>query len=471
MLTLRQAPHTVSTTLSSWWRSTLEPVATRVTDFSAENNLALSTGAVGLTTASFFFPPLYLLAAPTILFSVVPAYTKVVQDWQARHGVGEAAIEAALLTILVATDRLMLGAAGAMMLAAGRSGVDDDDEEDNPLTSLALGTLALPVAGLAGVSATLYATIARTSPRHATRQYLRQHDIKVHDWLAARKLPQVEIILLDQSCLVETILKDVHAFHHRLAEEVAWYARKAAPSALQRQLRAIHPDVPHGTSGADVQLLTACQLRLSNLTAQAEADNYLYVVVNQQVIGALEVEKVPIATARQLLIALRQIDRPIILLSDANVAETETLLADFDLKEAHANMGWQQKVEFCREQRAACFVSREVPSAVGLADVAVTLSADDLSSDIALDADSFGMLSLSMEEYAKRRTFRHIFSTAPMVVTIGGVFFLQWGMPAAIAVQGVSAATNRLVDWRLKPRKAHSTPAPTPLAASSALAA
>ncbi len=469
MLTPSRTSHSLSTTLSKWWRNAIEPVALRVTEFSTENNLALSTTAVGLTTAGFFLSPLYLLAVPSVVLATLPAYAKVIHDWQAKQQIGDAAIEASLVTALMASNHLTLSAASVMMLAAGRS--SDRATEGSSLMSIALGTLAVPVAGLSGAAATLYATIARNRPRHATQQYLRQHDIKVHDWLAACKLPKVEAILLDQSCLVTVTLKNVYPFHHRLAEDVVWYALSVAPSGLRRQLQVKYPNLPSGARGADVQLLTLHQLRLSNLTVQGEADDYLYVVVNRQVIGALEVEKTPIPEARQLLAALRQIDQPITLLCDSNMAETEALLVEFDLAEGHANMGWQQKVDFCQEQMAACFISREVPSAVGLADVAVTLSTEGGCSDITLDETSFGMLFVSMDNYAKQRVLRQVCTTAPMIVTIGGVFFLQWGMPAAIAVQGVAVLLNRLVDWQLKPKKAHLVPAPVPLAATTALTA
>lgn len=469
MLMTNRTNQTISTAVSGWWRNVARPIE-RATTFSAENNRALSTTTVGLSAAGLFFPPLHLLAAPSLVLTTLPAYRKMIEDWQDHKRFGDAALEASLVTLFVVSDHLLIGAAGVFMLTIGQSRSSQPKETESNLPAVAFSTLAIPVAGISGALATLYATLAQRQPRQKTQQYLRQHDIEVHNWLAARKLPKIEAILLDQSCLMAATLEEVRAFHHRLAEDVAWYALAAAPSGLRRQLKAAYPDLPKGATGANVQLLTRQQLQLSGLIAPESLDDLHYVVVNQQVIGALRVLQTPVPAARQLIAQLRKGDRPIILLSDASVAQTEDLLNQFALDEAYANMGWQQKVDFCREQKGVCFIGRDVPSAQGLADVAITLSDDPCGSDVTLSEAAFGTLANSMGDYAKQRSLRRFFTTAPTVVTIGGVFFLQWGMPMAVTVQGISVLCNYMVDRRLKPSKVDPTPAPAPLAAFPALA-
>lgn len=445
--------HHARQTLSNWWRSAAQPHVTQLTVYSAENNLLISGITMGLATAGFLYSPfLQLLAAPSLLLLALPSYQEAIEAWQDDRQVGDAALEASLMTLFVATNHLALGAAGMLLLAAGqRASKSADGNVNDILPTIALSTLALPVAGLSGAAATMYARIGRHNPRHVAQHRLQNHNINIRDWEAVEKLPELEIAILDQSCLIQQTLKGVQAFRHHLREEVLFYAATAASPMMRQQIRQAYPKLATGKAEIDVQLLTPHQVRSAGLLAPVLTDeeDYLCVVVGGRLIGVLEISQTVHPEADQLLSALSQADLHVILLSESNLSQTQALATTYAIETYHANLNWQQKVDFCQSQPNTCFISREAFTMGGVTDLTITLGEDE-NADVALCEQSFDALTHAMHAYSNQKMMRQAFATAPTVLTVGGVFFLQWGVPAAVAIQGASVLTNYWVDRRFK---------------------
>ena len=443
---IQNALTSACSSLANWWQSVGEQKVDAVVDYSAENRLALSGITVGLATTGLLVPPLQLLATPSLLLLALPAYKEAITTWRQQQKLSDAVVEASLLTLFVATNHLALGAAGMLLLAAGQRTADNDDSAP----TLALGILALPVAGLSGAAATLYARTARQNPRHLAQQRLQEHDILVKNWGAAQQLPSVDTAIIDQSCLVQPKLKAIHAFRHYMQDEVRLYAATVAPPPLKAQLQPF--STAEAASEIEVRLLTPNEVKANGLIAPAMPEDWrhLFVVVNGRIIGALEIDQTPIPAARLLLEKVQEADLGIVLISEQSADKTQSLASAFGIKRYVPNLSWQQKVEYCQQQQAACIISR-TPLAVST-ETTVTLSLENChpNTDITLNEEAFDALFHAMQAYRTQRPLRQLVATIPTVLTIGGVFFLQWGVPAALSVQGVSLAANYFIDRRFR---------------------
>lgn len=433
-----------------------KPLARLVT-LTAENHLLLTGTTAGLALAGIVFAPAAALATPAMLLTALPNYAGAVEEWQRDRRLGAPALRAALVSAFVASHQVATGALGLLVLALAPD-TPAQTTTTTTLATLGVSLLALPISNCFGVAATLYGLNGRPDAHAAVQRKLQQHQIDIQNWPAVAHLPHAQTFLIDDSCLYKLIVLEVRPFQHRLAEDVAWHALVAGTPAVAHQLRALYPAMQPGAVEVDVAVLTAAQLQ-DNRQLVVPCDppdaDALYVVVDGQVIGALLVRWESNPQARSLLDALRPLDAAPVLLSGLGAQQTRALLTEFGLQDGRANLTAQQKLSACLEYPGAYLIQHNA------ADELVVMQVAQQQDVVAvLDDESFGILHSTLEAY--HPTTAQLLAIAPTLLTIGGVFFLNWRMPAAIAVQGGALLLRRVTERRARTADPAPDPAPRP---------
>ncbi|MGB1249016.1 MAG: hypothetical protein ACPG8W_00170 [Candidatus Promineifilaceae bacterium] len=441
-LTQSLAPRPITqarTVLSRWWQKTLAPAVDRLVMESAEHNQTLSTASVGLSAASvIFFPPLKLLIAPTLLLTALPACQTMIETWRRDKAVHNHTLKVLLTGGLIATNHLLVGAVGTWLLTQCDNNTTETDGPPLTLSGLAIGVLALPVAGVSGGLAALFAAAGYDALKPIAAPLHNKHDMVVRNLPAALRLPTVDVVLLDQNCLVQTELLGVQAYGHHAPDEIIYFAMLAATPTLPATLRKHFPQLVPDTHQIDVLLRPALDTQDFDSCPEAIAMQRLEVVVSGHSIGALDLTYVPLPQARLLLHALREKGFTTQLLSNLSEPQTAKLASEFDIDAYQAELSTDDKrlQIFTLQQngQTVCFIGREQVIA---SDLTLSLEAGSLDSDVSLSENALPQLLSHVEQQTRQLNLFKRLRVVPVALTTGSIFFFHWGLPAAVTVQAV----------------------------------
>ena len=198
--------------------------------------------------------------------------------------------------------------------------------------------------------------------------------------------------------------------------------------------------------------------------AHEEGYSLVYVAIDHQFAGAIELRPTIRPEARELIRQLQQHNMSTVIISGDNEKPTQKLAATLGidryfaetLPEDKANLIEQLQTEGTvvqRSRKTVCFVGDGINDSIAMkkAQVSVSLSgASTVATDTAGILLMDGTLSQLMplfdigQEFKKTVERGIVMSILPGIVCIGGVFFLHWGVVPAILLYQLNLTSNIL---------------------------
>jgi len=354
------------------------------------------------------------------------------------------------------------------------------------LPNLALGLLALPVVGMTGAVAVLGAGFGmniRLVSMLGTMNYLSiasRHLILIKDGRALDRLKQVDMIVFDKTgtlTLEQPHVAQLHLFQAELNEaELLIYAAAAEyrqphpiakaiiQAAAERgleipQIEAASYEVGYGIKVwlqeklirvGSGRFMTQEGLSLSpdmeslQLSCQTQGYALVWVAVNDDMVGALELHATIRPEAKSVIQALRKRKISLAIISGDQAEPTQKLADELGIETYFANTLPENKANLIKqlqqEGRVVCFIGDGINDAIALkqADVSISLLgatsiATDTAQVIFMDR-SLNQLDYLLELADKfDNTLRTglLTTLVPGVICVGGVFLAGFGIYAA----------------------------------------
>lgn len=438
----------------------------------------------------------------------------------AEKGVGDAVFASTI--VLSGQIEICVEKAGASTVAAQighilnntldfKSSVELKGQEiadKSALPTVALAILALPIAGKVAALAVLNAcageTIRLVAPIGLLNflQIASDQGILIKDGRALELLNDVDTIVFDKTGTLTEEMPHVGAIHtcHALSEDelltfaaAAEYkqthpiARAIQQEALQRALDL--PKIDDATYeigyGLNVTIKEKVVLVgskrfmvMSEITIPPEIDaiqqecnehgySLVYVALDGQLAGAIELHATIRPEAKQIISELRQRGLEIYIISGDHEKPTKKLAQELGIEHYFAETLPENKAqlieELQKEGNAVCFVGDGINDSIALkkANVSVSLRgastiATDTAQIILMDGSLKSLVQLfdiatEMEQNMKGNLLATI---VPSVVTIGGAFFLHFGVLSAIwlynvgLLAGVANAMRPMITYK-----------------------
>ncbi|MCP4698435.1 MAG: heavy metal translocating P-type ATPase [Gammaproteobacteria bacterium] len=194
-----------------------------------------------------------------------------------------------------------------------------------------------------------------------------------------------------------------------------------------------------------------------SLRERAEADGHslVYVAIDGQAAGILELEPTVRPEAAEVIEFLRERDIRCCILSGDHTAPTKAMAAQLGIEEYFAEVLPENKADYVKrlkeEGRFVCFVGDGINDAVALktAQVSVSLkgastAATDTAQVIFMDGTLNSLPSLfeAADEFEETMQRNLVISIAPGISIIGGVYLFHFGIAAAMSIFYLSCFTS-----------------------------
>jgi heavy metal translocating P-type ATPase len=188
---------------------------------------------------------------------------------------------------------------------------------------------------------------------------------------------------------------------------------------------------------------------ISAIRQQAEADSHslIYVAVDDQLVGLLEMEPTIRPEAREMVQVLKQRGMDVYIISGDHEAPTRSLARKLGVEHYFAETLPENKADLVQqlrdEGRFVCFVGDGINDAIALkaAQVSVSLkgastAATDTAQIIFMDGTLKNLLPLFelVDEFEDIMRRNKVVAFAPGIMTIGGVYFLHFGVVTSMLI-------------------------------------
>ena len=418
----------------------------------------------------------------------------------AEKGVGDTVLAATVLLaghLLVQVEKAgqetvaaqigeMLNKSASYQMAIATKAMQIADASVKP-TFIAAGLALLTVgySGMVAITSTMFGLNLRISGPMALLAYLNvasRHSILVKDGRSLELLTTIDTVVFDKTgtlTLDQPHVTHVHTFGTFTGDEVLAYAaaveqrqshpiaRAICTAATQQGLVLPPLSDSRYEAGYGIQAQIAGQLiqvgsdRFMTLAeipltpevvrlqqhAHGQGHSLVMVAVDQQVVGAIELEPTIRPEAQAVLAELRKRNLTLYIISGDQEAPTRALAQQLGIDHYFANTLPENKAKLVEqlqaEGRAVCFVGDGINDSIALkkANVSVSLSgatsvATDTAQIVLMDATLQQLpliFTLAKELEANLRTGM-ILAIAPGIAIWGGVFFAHLGILGAAAL-------------------------------------
>lgn len=365
------------------------------------------------------------------------------------------------------------------------------------LPMLCAGAVAFPLVGIPGTLAVLNSGTAlfymNLLGHLGVLNFLNraaQRGILVKDGRALERLTAVDTVVFDKTGTLTLEQPTVVAIHLCTSEYDEAAVLTYAAAAEQRQTHPVAQAILHAAAARKLELPTIDQasykigygieigmdnvsvrvgsarfmelhlihlpahLQASLLQAEQLGHSLVLVAIDEQVVGAIELQPTLRPEAKSVIAALRQRGiKTCHIISGDQAAPTQRLAEILGMDSYSAQTLPGQKAEIVKQMQAegkvVCYVGDGINDAIALkaADVSVSLRG---ASSVAVDAAQIVLMSQTLDQLTEifelSADFNHYMKTcfsislAPGLVTIFGAFFLHFGL-------AISVALNQLGLW------------------------
>lgn len=204
-----------------------------------------------------------------------------------------------------------------------------------------------------------------------------------------------------------------------------------------------------------IEIAVPTPVRLIEESCHNEGHSLVYVAINQQLAGVIELRPTIRPEARGIIAALRKRNLELYILSGDHEKPTQKLAAELGIDHYFAEVLPQNKAylieQLQQEGRAVCFVGDGINDSIALktANVSVSLRgastvATDSASVVLMDNSLKKLITLweiaqELDSNLKRSI---VFTILPGVICIGGVYFAHFGLASAVALYNIGLAVS-----------------------------
>ena len=386
----------------------------------------------------------------------------------------------------------------------------EDLADRTVVPTLILSAVALPLLGTQGALVVLFSHFRYKLSTLAPISMLNflnlaaHHGILIKEGVTLDLLSQVDTIVFDKTGTLtqeQPHIGQIHRFVDELHDnEILRYAaaaeyRQSHPiaRAILAEARQRHLDLPEIAAAdykvgygltvlIDQALVQVGSLRFMELeglslppvllTAQAECHtqghSLVLVAVDKRVVGALEMHATVRPEAKEIIRGLRERHniQSMYIISGDHEAPTRRLAQELGIDHYFAQTLPQDKARLIEQLRAEgkyiCYIGDGINDSIALTKAQISISLRGAST-MAVDTAQIVLMDGSLRQLVELFDLgRHFdsnmkmnfgISVAPMIISIGGAFFLNWGLFSAIVLSKISLLAG-LANAALPLRKA-----------------
>lgn len=362
--------------------------------------------------------------------------------------------------------------------------------------TLIFSALALPVLGAAQAVAVLYASFGfhmRIAAPISVLNFLRiasQNGILIKDGRSLELLSQIDTIVFDKTgTLTEEVptVETIHGCNGYDEQDVLLYAAAAEykqthpiAQAIQQEAHRQELIVPPisdakyevgyglkvGVEGVLVRVGSTRFMEMEGIAipdeiktiegaCHAEGNSFVYVALDNQLGGAIELHPTVRPEAKELVRTLQKRNIEIVIISGDHEAPTKKLAQSLGIDQYFAQVLPQdkaQRIEELQEQgKSVCFVGDGINDSIALkkANVSISLSgastiATDTAGIILMDGSLKSLTQLLdiANELDRNLTTSTIMTIVPGLICVGGVFFFHFGLLTSIILYNTALALS-----------------------------
>ncbi|MDQ7090908.1 MAG: heavy metal translocating P-type ATPase [Methylococcales bacterium] len=381
--------------------------------------------------------------------------------------------------------------------------------EKAALPTLILGVITFPILGAASAAAVLLASFGsqmRITAPISILNFLKvasDHSILIKDGRALESLHTVDTVVFDKTGTLtqeRPHIKAIHGCSQQSENEIIRFAAAAEykqkhPIALAilDEAQALNIELPNIDDASyevgyglkvtlDGQLIRVGSLRfmtMENITipasiktlqekSLADSSSLVYVAVDEQLSGAIELEATIRPEAQQIIDDLHALGKRVMIISGDHEKPTQQLAQQLGIDEYFAETLPENKAALIeglqKEGRSVCFVGDGINDTIALkkANVSVSLSG---ASSIATDTAQVILMDESLRQLPylfdlaghldKNLRIGFMTGLIPGIICVGGVYVFQIGVITAGMLYniGLSAGVGNAMLAKLKTKK------------------
>lgn len=359
------------------------------------------------------------------------------------------------------------------------------------LPTLILSALALPTVGYTSALVVLDSALVESLYITGTLGVLTHltvasdYKLFIKDGRALEKLRQIDTIIFDKTGTLtqeQPHVGNIHAYHQCTKKDVLYYAAMAeykqthpiAKAILQaaKKHKLTHPiiddtqyEIGYGvkvyTDNKTIHVGSARFMQMENVIladdieiiqtdSQQQGYSLLYVAINTQLIGVIELHPTIHPETEKIIKQLKQRNLSIYILSGDHEKPTQMLAQKLGIENYFAETFPEDKakiIEQLQQQgKTVCFIGDGINDAIALkkADVSISLQgastiATDTAQVILMEGNLNQLIRLFDLADSLKTNFRNsvLWDVIPNVACIGGAFFFHLGIYGALAIYGV----------------------------------
>lgn len=178
---------------------------------------------------------------------------------------------------------------------------------------------------------------------------------------------------------------------------------------------------------------------------QAQGHSFVFVALDDEVVGAIELAPTVRPEAKAVVAALRQRGLQVLIISGDQAEPTRRLATALGIDDYYANVLPQQKAalvaQLHQQGRAVCFVGDGINDAIALKQAKVSVSLRGATS-VATDTAQIVLMEQNLDQLPILFNLAHemhhnlnanfLVTFVPTVMVVGGVFFAHAGIPLAL---------------------------------------
>lgn len=366
------------------------------------------------------------------------------------------------------------------------------------LPTLGLSALAMPVGGLNSALAILFSyagyNLRFTGPISMLNflQIASHESILIKDGRSLELLSEIDTVIFDKTgtlTLDELRVNQIFSFCDLTSEEILTYAAtaeyrqthpiaKAILAEAQTQglalpeVEEIHYEVGYGIRvivseqvvqvGSDrfmalEQIEIDVEVRDLQTISQRRGHSLVFVAVDRQLVGAIELQPTVRAEAKAVIDDLRKRNLSLVIISGDQEEPTKNLAQQLGIEQYFANTLPKDKAKLVeqlqQEGKSVCFIGDGINDSIALKKANVSISlrgattvATDVAQIVLMDG-SLAKLPFLLElsdQFAANMNTNVILSIVPAVICGVGVFFFHWGLISSFIIYDLGVVAGLL---------------------------
>lgn len=358
--------------------------------------------------------------------------------------------------------------------------------DQSALPMILLGSCSVPLVGLIGGVTVLNSSFGYSLRMVSPIMMLNfltiasQAGILIKDGRSLERLSQIDMVVFDKTgtlTMDQPQVERIHPIHTLSEDQVLTYAAAAEykqnhpialallQAAAARQLHLptpddvvyslgyglnarLHGDTIHVGSARFMEMIgLAIPPILQTLAAYVHQDgsSLVYVAVNEQLVGAIELQPTIRPEAQRIINALRARNITLAILSGDHEQPTRRLAEQLGIETYFAEVLPEDKAAIIttlqQQKKTVCFIGDGINDSIALkkADVSISLRgaatiATDMAQIVLMNGtlDQLDLLFDMGDQFHNRMNINVLTSILPSIVTIGGVFLFGFGIAAGI---------------------------------------